>query len=110
MPPTPVISLRGSRAKGFLPPDSVTAPLTADGYGIAEMIAEHGSLAAYFWRWADPGDSPPHLEVPFTEVSTAISKDLKKRGWTFVGPTTNDYGAVCTLIAGPPAAEPKPTV
>lgn len=53
-----------------------------------EMIAEHGSLASYFWQWAEPGDSPPNLEVAFTEVSTAISKDLKKRGWTFVGPTT----------------------
>ena len=25
---------------------------------------------------------------PTTEVSTKISKDLKKRGWSFVGPTT----------------------
>ncbi|HET7845969.1 MAG TPA: DNA-3-methyladenine glycosylase I [Acidimicrobiia bacterium] len=53
-----------------------------------DMIAEHGSLASYFWQWADPGDSPPNLEVGFTEASAAISKDLKKRGWTFVGPTT----------------------
>ena len=53
-----------------------------------ELIDEHGSLAAYFWRWAEPGDSPPG-EIPgFTGVSTAISKDLKKRGWSFVGPTT----------------------
>lgn len=53
-----------------------------------ELIDEHGSLAAYFWRWAESGDGPPG-EIPgFTGVSTAISKDLKKRGWSFVGPTT----------------------
>ena len=26
--------------------------------------------------------------MPKTATSTAISKDLKKRGWSFVGPTT----------------------
>ncbi len=49
---------------------------------------EFGSLGAYLWRW-EPADrlaasSPP----PFTPESTALSKDLKRRGWTFVGPTT----------------------
>jgi DNA-3-methyladenine glycosylase I len=53
-----------------------------------EMIAEHGSLGSYFWRWANPGEAPPDLEVAYTDVSAAVSKDLKKRGWTFVGPTT----------------------
>jgi DNA-3-methyladenine glycosylase I len=53
-----------------------------------DLIDEHGSLAGYFWGWAVPGDSPP-AEIPgFTALSTAISKDLKRRGWSFVGPTT----------------------
>ena len=54
-----------------------------------EMIRDEGSLAAYFWRH-EP--KPEDLGAPQTastsEVSVAISKDLKKRGWKFVGPTT----------------------
>ena len=60
-----------------------------------ELVAEKGSLAAYFWSF-EPGESDrpevvdlAHLRAnPTTAVSTRISKDLKKRGWTFVGPTT----------------------
>jgi DNA-3-methyladenine glycosylase I len=53
-----------------------------------ELIDERGSLGAYFWSWADPTEaSPPALE-PTTPASIALSKDLKKRGWSFVGPTT----------------------
>lgn len=52
-----------------------------------EMVDEFGSLAAYFWPHASEG--PPPVEVvPTTDTSTAIAKDLKKRGWSFVGPTT----------------------
>lgn len=53
-----------------------------------ELIDEHGSLSAFFWSWA-PGDTGPPTEIPATtQTSTALSKDLKKRGWSFVGPTT----------------------
>ena len=52
-----------------------------------EMIDEFGSIAAYMWPYATFGD-PPTEVPPTTPTSTAISKDLKKRGWTFVGPTT----------------------
>lgn len=53
-----------------------------------DLIDEHGSLGEYFWSWAGP-EQPPPEEVPaVTETSTALSKDLKRRGWTFVGPTT----------------------
>jgi DNA-3-methyladenine glycosylase I len=52
-----------------------------------EMVDEFGSLASYVWPHATFGDAP--AEIPaLTEVSTAISKDLKRRGWSFVGPTT----------------------
>jgi len=53
-----------------------------------EMIDQHGSLAAYFWAHADLGDEAPLSIEAKTEVSTSVSKDLKRRGWSFVGPTT----------------------
>ncbi len=56
---------------------------------------EFGSLAAYFWRFEPaPRDRPKRLTwaalraMPSTTASTALSKDLKHRGWSFVGPTT----------------------
>lgn len=53
-----------------------------------ELIDEEGSLAAYFWPHASFPDAAP-TEIPaITETSTILSKDLKRRGWTFVGPTT----------------------
>lgn len=58
-----------------------------------ELIEEQGSLARYFWSWEpaekDRPDRVTRGTIPgSTPVSTAISKDLKKRGWSFVGPTT----------------------
>jgi DNA-3-methyladenine glycosylase I len=53
-----------------------------------ELIDERGSLSTYFWSWA-PEETPPPTDIPATtETSMALSKDLKRRGWTFVGPTT----------------------
>jgi DNA-3-methyladenine glycosylase I len=56
---------------------------------------EFGSLARYFWSYEPgTGDRPGMVDRayiaanPTTPVSVRISKDLKKRGWTFVGPTT----------------------
>lgn len=72
-----------------------------------EMVDEFGSISNYFWTYE------PHIDekdgaifVATTETSTRISKDLKKRGWKFVGPTTcyafmqamgmvNDHMAEC---------------
>lgn len=60
----------------------------------AEMRDEFGSLAAYFWSHEPAGPEPDtradyDYPVPsITETSTRISKDLKSRGWTWVGPTT----------------------
>lgn len=53
-----------------------------------ELRQEFGSLAAFFWRWADWSSTAPAEPASTTEASIALSKDLKKRGWTFVGPTT----------------------
>jgi DNA-3-methyladenine glycosylase I len=53
-----------------------------------DLIADHGSLAAFFWRYGDPRDQP-QVQIPSTtEASIRLAKDLKKRGFTFVGPTT----------------------
>lgn len=52
---------------------------------------EFGSVAAYVWRWRPrrPDSEAPPLPLPVTSAeSTAMSRDLKRRGWTFVGPTT----------------------
>jgi DNA-3-methyladenine glycosylase I len=61
----------------------------------AELRDEFGSLAAYVWRWEpDPRSRPRRLtrralmQLARTPESIALSKDLKRRGWTFVGPTT----------------------
>ena len=60
-----------------------------------ELIEQHGSLAAYFWSWEPSASSRPKrvtqpqlMKMSTTAESVALSKDLKKRGWTFVGPTT----------------------
>ena len=60
-----------------------------------ELVAEAGSLAAYFWRFEPaPKSRPKRLDwetlktMSTSPESVALSKDLKKRGWRFVGPTT----------------------
>ncbi|MCB9957709.1 MAG: DNA-3-methyladenine glycosylase I [Rhodospirillaceae bacterium] len=54
-----------------------------------ELVAKEGSLAAYVWRFepAPDGLAAPQT-VSTSAESVALSKDLKKRGWRFVGPTT----------------------
>ncbi len=53
-----------------------------------ELREEFGSLGAYFWSYEPDRQGPPGELVATSETSTAISKDLKGRGWRFVGPTT----------------------
>jgi DNA-3-methyladenine glycosylase I len=60
-----------------------------------ELIDEAGSLAAYIWRFEPPAAERPRVmtwaalrAMPLTPASTALAKDLKRRGWSFVGPTT----------------------
>lgn len=60
-----------------------------------ELQNEFGSLSAYFWSWEPKPEERPKRYDPKTlktmgksPTSLAISKDLKKRGWSFVGPTT----------------------
>ncbi|MEC9346496.1 MAG: DNA-3-methyladenine glycosylase I [Pseudomonadota bacterium] len=60
-----------------------------------DLADEAGSLAAYFWSFRPtPGERPKRLTraalaaMPTSPTSTRLSKDLKQRGWSFVGPTT----------------------
>ncbi|MDA7915880.1 DNA-3-methyladenine glycosylase I [Verrucomicrobia bacterium] len=60
-----------------------------------EMKNEFGSLGAYFWAYEPTKAERPSridkatlMTLGKTDISTRISKDLKKRGWSFVGPTT----------------------
>ena len=62
---------------------------------VIALRGEFGSLAAYVWGLEpDAAHRPEHITLaavramPSSPASTALSKDLKKRGWTFVGPTT----------------------
>jgi DNA-3-methyladenine glycosylase I len=74
---------------------------------------EFGSLAAYFWRFEPPSEERPAAfdwevirTIAISPTSTRLSKDLRKRGFSFVGPTTcyafmqamgmvNDHTADC---------------
>jgi DNA-3-methyladenine glycosylase I len=70
-----------------------------------ELIAEHGSLAAFFWAFVDEeggvaaAGAPDDVatarvvrcrdDIPaITGVSTTLARELKRRGWRFLGPTT----------------------
>jgi DNA-3-methyladenine glycosylase I len=74
-----------------------------------KLIDEVGSLAAYLWSFAPPEESEQRGPRPpaTSPESTRLSKDLKARGWTFVGPTTmyalmqsigmvNDHDLACS--------------
>ena len=86
-----------------------------------ELIAEAGSLAAYVWSFEPKPASRPRVltrealaGMATSPESIALSKDLKRRGFSFVGPTTvyafmqsmglvNDHVADCAFR--PAAAE-----
>jgi|SRR5437879_5628475 len=80
-----------------------------------DLTAEFGSLAAYVWGFEPPARPrpPDHaalMQVKFSPEAAAVSKDLRGRGWAFVGPTTvhsfmqamgliNDHLAGCRFAA-----------
>jgi len=78
-----------------------------------ELVQEYGSLAAYFWSFEPKPDTTPITKSKLmtettTATSKALSKDLKKRGWSFVGPTTayafmQAMGLVNDHVVGCPA-------
>ncbi len=63
-----------------------------NAHGVLKIREEFGSLDAYLWQFVDgvPRQNAwtSIAKVPAkTEQSEAMSKDLKKRGFNFVGPT-----------------------
>ncbi|WIT14113.1 DNA-3-methyladenine glycosylase I [Paucibacter sediminis] len=77
---------------------------------MAEQLAErNGSLAAYFWGFEpDTEQLAAPQSASTSPASVALSKDLKRSGWKFVGPTTvyafmqatgliNDHAVGCTI-------------
>jgi DNA-3-methyladenine glycosylase I len=60
-----------------------------------DLVEEEGSLARFVWRFEPPpAERPRRLTWPAlrrmtaTPASVALSRELKRRGWRFVGPTT----------------------
>lgn len=90
-----------------------------------ELVDECGSLAAYARRFEPAAKSRPRRmtraalrALGSSPESTAMSKDLKRRGWSFVGPTTvyafmqamglvNDHLEGCHVRAAAEAARPR---
>ena len=71
------------------------ASTIANARRVLELADECGSLAAYAWRYEPrPSSRPKKLTLKALKAlttspeSVAMSKDLKRRGWSFVGPTT----------------------
>jgi DNA-3-methyladenine glycosylase I len=76
-----------------------------------ELVKSHGSLAGFFWRYEPDASSLGKPQTASTSAaSIALSKDLKKLGWKFVGPTTvyafmqamgliNDHVDACVIRA-----------
>jgi DNA-3-methyladenine glycosylase I len=74
-----------------------------------ELVEHEGSLAAYLWRYEpDAAHLVPPQTASTSADSVALSKDLKRHGWRFVGPTTvyafmqamglvNDHVADCVI-------------
>ena len=74
-----------------------------------ELVKREGSLAAFVWRYAPDMRQPVEPQTVSTSTeSVALSKDLKKLGWKFVGPTTvhafmqamgliNDHAVGCVI-------------
>jgi len=54
-----------------------------------ELVERDGSLAAFIWRYEPDSEQLAKPQTASTSAeSLALSKDLKKQGWKFVGPTT----------------------
>jgi len=89
---------------------------------LLELRAEFGSLSAYAWRFEPAPATRPERVTPAAlrargvpAEATALAKDLKRRRWTFVGPTTvyafmqamglvNDHVEGCVVRAAAEAA------
>ena len=92
----------------------------ANARAAAQVAGEHGSLARYLWRFEPADDSPSRprrvtraalRRLTESAESRALSKDLRARGFRFVGPTTayafmQAMGLVNDHLEGCAAREP----
>jgi len=73
-----------------------------------ELVDSEGSLAAFVWRYEPKTSTAPAQTASSSRESIALSRELKKHGWRFVGPTTvyafmqamgliNDHVADCAI-------------
>lgn len=74
-----------------------------------ELADAEGSLGAFLWRYETPAHRHGKPQAGSTsEASVALAKELKRRGWKFVGPTTvyafmqamglvNDHAQDCVM-------------
>ncbi|QGG94230.1 DNA-3-methyladenine glycosylase I [Actinomarinicola tropica] len=61
----------------------------ANARAAVELIDAEGSLGSFVWRFEpDPATLPDPQTVTTSPESVAMAKELKRRGWRFVGPTT----------------------
>lgn len=83
-----------------------------------ELVEREGSLAAFIWRYEPTGQLAAPQTASTSPESIALSKDLKKMGWKFVGPTTvyafmqamgliNDHAEGCVIRAKVTSARKK---
>ncbi len=75
-----------------------------------EIVESEGSLAAFIWGFEPVGDEAAPQTRSTSPASVALSKELRRRGWKFVGPTTvyafmqamgliNDHAEGCVIRA-----------
>lgn len=73
-----------------------------------EIVETEGSFAAFLWRFEPEDDDAQPQTRSTSAASVALSKELRKRGWKFVGPTTvyafmqamgliNDHAEGCVI-------------
>jgi DNA-3-methyladenine glycosylase I len=82
-----------------------------------ELVEEAGSLSSFLWRFAPAASTRPRrltrerlATMTTCPEAQALSKELKRRGWSFVGPTTlyafmQGVGLVNDHLHGCPAGE-----
>lgn len=73
-----------------------------------DLVDAEGSLATFIWRFEPRDETAPPQSRSTSPMSVALSKELRKRGWKFVGPTTvyafmqamglvNDHAEGCVM-------------
>lgn len=95
--------------KGIVRHRGKIAAVLSNARRAQELVAQEGSLAAYLWRFEPGAEERAGPQTASTSAaSIALSKDLKRCGWSFVGPTTahafmqamgliNDHAEGCVI-------------